>query len=229
MPPEVIQLTRQALPGWRFEPVVIDGQAVSVNARMSLRIVATRLDDGGYRISIRSASFGRSALPDEATKGDGREIVSAEMTPPIYPRSAHMSGITGVVYLLLRVGRDGRVEDVATEQVNLTVIGSEITMQRGRKSLESAALHAARRWTFKWPTVGDAADAPYGSVRIPIAFRFEDQPDADYGEWEAYVPGPRQPPPPWVEQNDVATSPDAILDGEVHLVGDGPRLLTPLG
>jgi TonB family protein len=229
LPAEVIQLARQAVPEWRFEPVVIDGQAVTVSAKMSMRIVASRLGENGYRLTISSAAFGRDALAHENRKPDGTTLQRDDMHPPMYPRGAAESGITGIVYLLVRIGRDGKVEDVATEQVNLTVIGSEITMQRGRKSLESAALYAARRWTFKPPTVGDAADDPYWKVRVPIAFQIDETRAAAYGEWEAYVPGPQMPPPSWVEQQDVATSPDALLDGEVHALGDGPRLLTPLG
>lgn len=228
LPAEVVQLARQAVPEWRFEPVVIDGQAVTVSAKMSMRMVATRLGENGYRLSIRGAAFGRDALA-HADRKPGTTLQASEMHPPTYPRGAAESGITGIVYLLLRIGRDGAVEDVATEQVNLTVIGSEITMQRGRKSLESAALHAARRWTFKPPTAGDAADDPHWKVRVPVAFQFDGKRAPAYGEWEAYVPGPRMPPPSWVEQTDVASSPDALVDGELHALGDGPRLLTPLG
>ena len=227
LPPQVIQLARQAVPEWRFEPVLIDDKTVPVSARMSMRIVASRLDESGYRLTIRSAAFGWDALPYEDRKLDGSTLQGDKLRPPLYPRSAY--GIKGVVYVLARVGRDGKVEDVVSEQVNLTVIGSEATMKLGRRSLESAALYAARRWTFKPPTVGEAADDPYWKVRVPVAFKFADQGDAPYGEWEAYVPGPRQPLPPWVEQKDVAASPDALVDGEPHQVDEGPRLLTPLG
>ena len=228
LPPQIIRLASQALPAWRFEPVALDGEAVAVSAKMSMRIVASRLGESGYRLTIRSASFGRDALAPEDREQDGNTVGRGELRPPIYPPGAAMSSISGVVYLLVRVGRDGKVEDVATEQVNLTVIGSEITMKRGRKSLESAALYAARAWTFKPPTMGGDVDAPYWKVRVPVAFQLDER-VAAYGEWEAYVPGPRQPLPPWVEQRDVATSPDALLDGAVHQLGDGPRLLTPLG
>jgi len=63
---------------------------------------------------------------------------------------------------------------------------------------------------------------------VSIAFQIDERRAAAYGEWEADVPGPRMPPPSWVEQKDVASSPEALLDG-VHALGDGPRLLTPLG
>jgi len=227
LPPQVIQLARQALPEWRFEPVVINGVAAPVSARMSMRFVATRLVDKGYRLAINGAAFGQDALAPADRKPDGKTVEPDEMQPPTWPLTAY--SISGIVYVLVRVGRDGKVEDVASEQVNLTVIGSEKTMRLGRKSLEDAALRAARRWTFKPPTVGEAADDPYWKVRVPVAFLFDEQRAARYGKWEAYVPGPRQPLPSWVEQQDVAVSPDALVDGELHQVGEGPRLLTPLG
>ncbi len=227
LPPQVIQIARQAVPEWRFEPVLINGVAAPIRARLSMRMVATQLADKGYRLAIGSAAFGQDALAPKDRKPDGRTLKADEMQPPTWPLTAY--GISGTVYVLLRVGRDGKVEDVASEQVNLTVIGSEKTMRLGRKALEDATLRAARRWTFKPPTVGEAAGLPYWKARVPVVFEFDNQRAARYGKWEAYVPGPRQPLPSWVEQQDVATSPDALVDGELHLVGEGPRLLTPLG
>jgi len=44
---------------WRFEPVLLDGKPVAAKAPMSMRVVASKRDDGNYNIGIRSAYFGQ--------------------------------------------------------------------------------------------------------------------------------------------------------------------------
>lgn len=227
MPEFVIDLANKAIPAWRFEPVMIAGKPVKARAKMGVRFVANQVGDGSIRVSIQSASFG-----DEAREQDGSDprhiSAKGKLKPPAYPPAAYQYGVTGEVYLVLRIGRDGKVVDVVTEQVNLRVVGSEKQMQQGRDALARASVQAARRWTFKPPTVGDEVDKPYWSVRVPVDYRFNGDRQAKYGEWEAYVPGPRQTAP-WVDEGERNSAPDAMLAGGVYPLGAGPRLLTPLG
>src|SRR3546814_5319369 len=67
-------------------------------------------------------------------------------------------GGEGVVYLLLKIGRQGTVEDMAVEQVNLTAYASNWKMQRIRLGLAEAAVESARKWTFHTPSTGDLAE-----------------------------------------------------------------------
>lgn len=53
------------------------------------------------------------------------ERAPKDMQPPAYPVNAFRGGATGVVYLLLKIGRAGKVEDVVAEQVNLTALVPE--------------------------------------------------------------------------------------------------------
>jgi len=226
LPKGVVLLIRRSTPDWRFEPVLVDGKAVKARARMSLRVVAKKIDQTSFNVEIRNASFG------EEREAPGTQVESVGMKPPNYPRAAWSSGITGTVYLVVRIGRQGTVEDVVAEQVNLRVIGSERQMQQGRDLLAQAAVQAARHWTFKPPTLGVHAAEPFWSARIPVDFAFDDDPSiskhGQYGKWEAYVPGPRQLVP-WILESADSESPDAMMAGGVYQVGQGPRLLTPLG
>lgn len=223
LPEGVTALLAQAIPGWRFEPVVVDGKPVPVRVKMGVRLVAKQKDDGDYLLGIRSANF-----------GDGREavgtgVVAKRMQPPRFPEHAARSGIAGTAFLVLRVNREGQVEDAVAERVNLRVVGSQAQMQRGRKVLADASLAAARRWTFTVPTTGPEADEAFWSVRVPVDYTFgADEPK--YGEWQAYVPGPYQRPA-WItpEDADSSSGSDALIAGAVYMVGGGPKLLTPLG
>ncbi len=235
LPSGVVRLVDTAVANWRFEPVLVDGAPANVRTRMSLRVVATPQGDDAFTISLRSASFGLDA-PDEAGRvvgGSGSaKVRHRTMAPPKYPQASFQQGIQGMVYLVVRIDRSGRVEDVVAEQVNLTVYGTPRQMESGRKDLAEASVRAARRWSFHIPTEGEAATQPYWLVRIPVSYALSDTrltkaKDA-YGTWETYLPGPRTPAPWGEEDSRSAGSSDALPEGALSLVGSGPRLLTPL-
>ena len=132
------------------------------------------------------------------------------------------------MYLVLRVGRDGAVEDVIAEQVNLRAIGTEVEMTRYREMLAKAAMKATRRWRFNFPTSGEDADKPFMSVRVPVNFVHPGRPEEKVGEWLAYVPGPRQIIP-WRDWDASFQAPDAIASGGVYPDRPaGPKLLSGL-
>jgi protein TonB len=82
------------------------------------------------------------------------QVISAK--PPVYPVEARRAREQGTVKLLVLVGPDGRVSDVA-------VSGSS-----GSKRLDQAALSAVKRWRWS-PTKRDgAAVAVRGYVTIPF-------------------------------------------------------------
>lgn len=232
LPSGVTGLVDRAVGQWKFEPVLIDGKPTRGRARMSLLLVANALDEGRYEVSLRSGHFGREALSHEELKQHGfdRELVTAlEMKPPGYPLRAQSMGGQGIVYVVVRVGRQGTAEEVAVEQVNLRTIGSEQQMRLMRETFSKSALAAARAWTFRVPSQGEWADDAYWTVRVPVNYTLTDSKVAGYGQWQAYIPGPRTPVPWDTETVDgVDSAPDALIAGEVHQAGTGLRLLTPL-
>lgn len=207
------------VPGWRFEPVLVDGKAMPARAKMTLRVLARPVDDGRFEISIASTSFGDDdALPTDTVKG-------LQMYPPGYPTDMVSAGGEGRVYLVLKVGRDGKAEDVMVEQVNLHVYATTRRMENFRKRLSAAAASAARRWTFAPPTTGELAQHSSWSMRVPVDFKLGGGEKIAYGEWQAYLPGPRKPIP-WLEDDEPAS--DALAGGAIHTLGSGPVLMTPL-
>lgn len=208
---------------WTFEPVRVNGQAVPARSRMSLRVIGKRLDKDSISIGIRHANF----LGNKP--GDGEAVSSVRMGPPRYPPSAARDRAQGSVYLVLKVGRDGTVEDAAVEQVNLRIVGSERSMDNWRRQFAEASLGAARRWTFSPPDAGEWAGEAYWTVRVPVDYSMGPGSADRYGKWQTYVPGPRQAAP-WAEDGDTAFSPDALDHGAVYMAGRAPglRLLTPL-
>ena len=212
---EVLRLLGQAVPGWRFAPVRVDGRPVKARARMQLRLLATRRDDGNYEARIGSAWFGDDI--DLGVKAD-------KLVPARYPRLAERTGVSGTVYAVLRIGADGRVVDAAAERVDVRLLAPEKALEKVRKLFADAALDACSEWTFSVPQGAAAEGRTTWDVRTVMNFLMKDAPRAGYGEWDSYVPGPYRRAP-WLEDSVGAPS-DAMMAGGVYPVGAGPRLLT---
>ena len=222
VPIGVVEFVKNNVNEWAFAPVLVGGKPVGIRNKVSMRIVAKKLDDGQYMIRMQAASF------DPCEVEAGSEVSSKLMAPPRYPQKAAKSGVSGTVYLALKVGRDGRVDESIVEQVNLTFVASENEMAHWRENLSRNAVAAAKDWSFHPPVTGSSADDSYWVVRVPVSYSLGG-PEREYGKWRAYVPGPRQAWP-WSGSMDTETSPEALADGGVHQLGkEGLRLLTPLG
>ena len=223
LPAYVVSLIQRALPEMRFEPVLVDGAPVLARAKMSLRMVATPADKGNMNLRIAGAHFG-----EEEIAGTSAESVrSIEMKPPRYPMSVLDMGGKGTVYLLVRVGRDGRVADVAAEQVNLTAVGNGREMRVIRERLAKAAVDGAREWRFAPPTQGEAVSSEYWVVRVPVDFQLGGDRTAGYGQWSTYHPG-EQTRPSWAAPTPPGFSPDTLVAGGVTPEVSRFKLLTPL-
>ncbi|WP_242108778.1 energy transducer TonB [Luteimonas aquatica] len=221
LPSGVAKLVADNVAKWRFRPATVPGGAEAAQVNMSLLIVAKKLDEEHYKVSIRAANF------MDARQRPGETVTGRRLAPPQYPKEAAASRINGVVFLLLRVGRKGTVEDAFVEQVNLRVVGSDPQMAKARDMLSRNALQAAKHWTFNPPTASEEAGEDAWVVRVPVDYLLWGASRPAYGEWTTYIPGPRQRPA-WADEDDASTSPEAMLAGGVYMVGDGPRLLTPL-
>lgn len=224
LPEVIVKFVDRNIDSWRFEPVILDGKPVAICNKMSMLVVAKKQDDGQYVMRMQAASF------DPCKAEEGSEFaIKTLMPPPNYPMSAARKGVTGTVYLVLKVGRDGKVQDAIAEQVNLRIIDNEDRMERYRGWFAESSLEAARKWEFIPPRLGDQAAAPFWTVRVPVDFIMEGKSESRYGKWQTYVAGPRQRYP-WAENEDPGDSPEALAAGSPHMVGKGGlRLLTPLG
>jgi hypothetical protein len=187
---------------------------------MRLLIVLSRQGDDAIAMRIGSASFGD--VPNE-------EKLAFKRTPRVtydhYPREAYRHGVTGTVHLAMQIGRDGKPLQVIAEQVNLRVVDTEQNMMRWREMLASSAVQMAKRWRFVGPSAGEEVDAPYWSGRIPIDFIGSRA--TKNNAWHAYIPGPKQEVP-WESKMDTVVGIGALAAGELHTVGTGLQLSTPL-
>lgn len=222
LPSGVVRLLDQAVPNWTFEPVLMNGKAVNASTDMSIRVVAKKDSEETYSIGIRGASFGdNSARPEEQPQAES-------LAPPDYPENAVRAGVTGTVYLLVRVERDGRVGDVIAEQTNLGVVADEKSMAGWRRRLEDVSIRQSRKWKFVPPLEGKTAGEAFWVVRVPVVYSLDGPPKEPlYGVWEGYIPGPRHSSP-WGDNEGIGFSPDTLAPGGAYVAGSGLKLKTEL-
>lgn len=223
LPPSVLGLIQKSIPGWKFH-FAEHADAIQ-RAKMNLRIIARPIDEQHDSVAISGATFGNEG----ATATD--HVTFKDRQPPKYPRTAVDARVNGTVFLLLRVGRQGQVEDAAVEQVNLGVYGRETQMAHFRSVLGNAALEAARKWTYNLPSTGSHVMDPYWYVRVPVAFNLHvmGTPHDTYGKWEPYIPGPRASIP-WAKNDSrLSSSSDAIPEGGISQADASLQLTTALG
>lgn len=222
LPGYVVDLVADSMPQLRFEPVLVDGMPVLARAKMTLRVVAQR-DGDNMRLGFRSMHFGEehTALPEE------ERVTHIRMDPPRYPTAAVRVGGQGTVYLLVKVGRDGLVEEVVVEQTNLATIGTARQMDLLRNQLEQSSLTAARTWRFAPPTTGEDADRDFWALRVPVQYSLDDKRKPRYGQWVAYHPGERIVRPDWAPEESPGFNPDLLAAGTAHSADSKFRLLNP--
>ena len=197
-----------------------------VHMKMSLLLLAKPVGEGKFAVTVSGASFGDN-------DGHNGEAVSYRThdPAPTYPRAAIDARVSGTVFLLLRIGRDGLVQEAVAEQVNLDQYGTASEMRLYRKVLADAALQAGQKWTFNPPTRGKGVNDPYWQARVPVQFsllNFGERPKDDYGHWHGYIPGPRQTPS-WISQTLLGEAPDAMPGDGLHAGNAMLRLATPPG
>jgi len=221
---DLVAFVQHQVQAWQFQPVVDNGTAVATQTPVTLRLLSQPAPGGaGDTVRVAGASFSKYD-PENTSR-----VTSSELRLPAYPRNLAAMRAKGEVLLLVKVGRDGTVDDVVAEQVNLRVVGKENQMRQVRNEFARASVSAARSWTFRPPTTGRLKDAESWTVRIPVRYMMGER--TPYGTWEAYIPGPRERAPWRTSQAGEDAAPDLLTAGGIYMadLDDGPRLLTPLG
>lgn len=213
VPPEVLRHVARYVPRWR---VIKSGGAG--NKRFSVRVMATPRGDGYFALSLVGASIVEKQRPEEEMSFD------RPRKRPSYPHSLRGIGVSGTVYVVVKVGRDGDVEDFVTEQVNLNLVGTSAEVAKAQADFAAHTAAAVRQWKFRWPKAGPNTSQPYLVARVPVDYILNQR--LGYAEWEYYVPGPRRTAP-WVRQAD-GMALGAGEAGVPQVLGMGPRIETSL-
>lgn len=226
--PAVQALVDKTVAAWKFVPVLVNGQPVTAQTRMHLRLITAPAADGKYAMRVGGASFTGGA-PGQSAQPDADAV---RHVPPKYPPGALQARVGATVYLLIKIGRDGHVLDAAAEQVNLDTVGTARQMSGLRDAFAKASVAAALLWTYPPPATSVLHDDDsYSLARVPVTFGIVKpgaRPEDDYGRWQPYVRGPQEAVP-WGEIAHMpADGLDTIPEGSVLMLGQGPQLATPV-
>jgi hypothetical protein len=227
LPASARDLLQRSIPAWTFERTIT--LPIDITERMTIRLLAKPVDDKHDEISIVAASF------DDDFKSDDEIARADKRVQPVYPKMSLDARVSGTVYALVLVGKDGHTQKVDAEQVNLRALLPKFDQERFRKDLAGAAAKALWAWTWSVPTSGRFADYPSWWVRVPVRFNIHvagtpETKEPGFGDWDLYIPGPHL-----VVTSSEAVSAtqaqgsDAIPDGTVHLAATAVKLKTPLG
>ena len=222
LPQGILNMTAGIAPHWQFEAAAKEAQPERL--KMRLFFVSRKVDATSYEVGLRSADFAKA----DASLESRLRIDYSKFIRPHYPKLWETAGVTGTVFLAVRVGRDGRATDVAVRQTNVETLASQAQLRRLREAAERSVLAAAAQWRFLVPTQGPDADQTQWVGQVPIEFSFERAPP-DYGKWRPYVAGPYVPVP-WMEEDarSADQGPEALSPGALHSTTDSRRLISPL-
>ena len=218
LPSETRELLAKVVPAWELDVKKADGSRLRAPAavKMSVQLLARPIAgvDDQLRVTVKDTAFWDPNVP-VPTKAKG------ELTPPKYPPFAARSGVSGIVYVVLRLNPDGTVAETHVERVDMTVLGDEKTLRKFSKVLAEAAVGTAKQWNFDIAPERLTDPEPV-AVRVPIAFELGDRnltPKAEYGRWRAYVPGPYTPIP-WQKRmadgGNVESGIGAMVPGQIY-------------
>jgi len=221
LPAQVTELLARTLPALRFERTPSGEGSGPIQATMTLQVIATQADADHMTISLHHARFVEAEPPITERISVGHRV------PLQYPHRALDTGVTGTVYVAVRIDRNGRVIDAQARQVNLGGSDSEAHMRQWREMLAKPTLEAVRHFTFIVPTTGPHAnDADFSGV-LPVQYVINGELPR-YGQWTVYVPGPKAEIA-WLDREDTADDSEAVRNGEFAQSGTGLKLLTPIG
>lgn len=151
LPNALSDFVMEVVAAWRFEPVIENGDAMSIRVRFHFDIIGTP-DGDEVIITLGEPSY-----------LEVRDIRPVNTTSPMYPVEFVGTGVQATVVVEFRIGSDGRVTDVHTAQVGI-VHGEHLRERVRRRIIQRfgrAAERAVSNWRFSPPPGGISAWGRY--------------------------------------------------------------------
>jgi TonB family protein len=147
--PPLDQAAIDAIKQWKYEPMVIDGKPRKVIFTVTVRF---NLDESKAGRTRAVDKFAAGAIKAE---GDVKPPLLIKEVVPVYPETARVAGVEGVVILSVKTDEAGKVAD--------TMVLRSIPL------LDQAAIDAVKQWVYE-PFVKDGKAQP---VVFTVTVRFQ--------------------------------------------------------
>jgi hypothetical protein len=215
LPDGIDSLVRQTSQTWHFSPVVVDGVAQNVQARMTLTVVAQKVD-GNLQVHINHATFSSEKIDLESAR--------SKRAPPRYPETAVRYWTAANTYVTAHVAADGHVIEAFTEQVNFKNDIDPVNRELLRKAFAKASEQAVAQWTFDPPASKPASADGSWTVEVPISYNLTTNGQSmtpEHNGWQSYLAGAKATPP-WLHARN-----DALPQGGLYVIDAGQILNDP--
>jgi hypothetical protein len=179
---------------WRFEPFLIEGQRRDARAKTRIVLAATKVGDA-YTVKVDNVTFPNEAADAAGTTDLSSEPITADnLRPPNYPTGLLQAGVSGEVLLCIRVGADGRAEQVIARQTMLyDVKGKDHILREAIGLFEQSAVHRAKGWRFNVSAARGRMPVEERTVYVPVEFMIGRKPVVQKpGMWRTIVRVPKR-------------------------------------
>ncbi|BDU21043.1 hypothetical protein DYGSA30_25000 [Dyella sp. GSA-30] len=215
LPGGIDSLFRQTSQTWRFSPVVVDGVAQNVQARMKLTVVAQKID-GNLQVHLDHATF--------SSEKSGSKNAGSKRVPPQYPDVAVRYRTAANTYVAAHVAADGHVTEAFTEQVNFKNDVDPVNRDLLRKAFASASEQAVAQWTFDPPASKPTSADGSWTIEVPFDYNLNvngQSTTPEHDGWQSYLVGAKASPP-WLHAQN-----DALPQGGLYVIDVGQILNDP--
>jgi TonB family protein len=223
--PQLAESLQRTLLKWRYQPVVVAGQARRAKVGVSLALAAEQ-EGENYKVRLDGVDYPDVLNPSAVlADGEAEPISAGRMQPPGYPPSLQVRGVMGRVLLAIRVTPEGKAGEVMIVQSLLYDIKRPTTLTRRTVvDFQHVAMNVARNWTFKVPA-GSARRVEDMTVTVPVVFSMGYYDLDAPGQWVPVLRLPRQTIP-WLPASQTRSGLGvASSGGGVSQFGAGPKLM----
>ncbi|KAA2283896.1 hypothetical protein [Arenimonas fontis] len=193
--PPLRGLYENAIRGWTFQPIEIDGQRVRALGHMQLDLYMDVSGTSLVSAGITKVQFIDPPSPSASVPEEGGQ--SWGMYPPPYPESLLRRGLGGRVEVLVETDESGRVNRAATRGGVLYARAKGIkpgTVRSAFSEFAQASERAAKHWTVS---------GCQGRCIVPVTFQVQDR-SGGMSFWKPVIDVPFVPQP-WVLEGESPT------------------------
>lgn len=212
---------------WRFLPDVVDGVPKASKARMRITLAA-RKADSGYRVTVDNVRFpetnhAKLMIVDNASARISVKSKSMQRTD-FYPSHLARTPLSCFVLLGIKIGADGRVDDVVAIQSSLLDVDAPPAVVREAVfHFEQAALRSARLWRFDVTAKQLPLDAKDMTIRINVPFARKHKDTDLAGVWRTEIRTPLKLMD-WMPQSTPKIGVSDVAAGEMLSANETIRL-----
>jgi hypothetical protein len=229
LPDQLRELVNKTVHKWTFFPVMVGGKTVPAEAKMRITL-AGRADGEDLIVTVDNVIFlgGPGTAIDPSSMPVFVTLNDKGLRLPTYPESLLSAGVQGTVLLYLRLGIDGRVQEICPIQVSLIdVKGDNAILAKAAGLFASSAADQVKKWRFGVTTRISNPSPDELTVGLPVAFRLPQFKDPKPGQWHTEVRSEKQAAP-WLRLDpaEQAFGVSDVDSGEIVPLASSIRLAT---